>query len=95
MHRNKERKGCWQVMCWELEFRVLLEEEGLSYSLLRMPNNCLSLFSVERGDVSAVKDLIHKTLYFPETQQQSSPSQCQDPAGTDSSAHYAAIQDPL
>lgn len=23
---GKERKGCWQVMCWELEFQVLLEE---------------------------------------------------------------------
>ncbi|XP_075019907.1 KICSTOR complex protein ITFG2 isoform X3 [Calonectris borealis] len=57
--------------------------------------NLLQQLGVERGDVSAVKDLIHKTLYFPEKQQQSSPSQCQDPAGTDSSAHYTVIQDPL
>lgn len=93
MYRKKERKGCWQVTCWELEFQVL-EEEGLSYCLLRIPNNCLPLFAVERDDVSAVKDLIHKTLYFPEKEQQSSPSQCQDPDGTDSSAHYTVIQDP-
>lgn len=57
--------------------------------------NLLQQLGVERSDVSAVKDLIHKTLYFPEKQQQSSPSQCQDPAGTDSSAHYTVIQDPL
>ncbi|XP_075618572.1 KICSTOR complex protein ITFG2 isoform X2 [Balearica regulorum gibbericeps] len=55
----------------------------------------LQQLGVERGDVSAVKDLIHKTLYFPEKHQQSSPSQCQDPAGADSSAHYTVIQDPL
>ncbi|NWI34384.1 ITFG2 protein, partial [Sula dactylatra] len=47
----------------------------------------LQQLGVERGDVSAVKDLIHKTLYFPEKQQQSSPLQRQDPAGTDDSAH--------
>lgn len=87
---------CWQVTCWELEFQVLLQEEGLLYCLLRIPNNCLPLFSVERSDVSAVKDLIYKTLYFPEKQQQqSSPLQCQDPAGTDSPAHYTVIQDSL
>ncbi|XP_075365563.1 KICSTOR complex protein ITFG2 isoform X3 [Mycteria americana] len=57
--------------------------------------NLLQQLGVERGDVSAVKDLIHKTLYFPEKRQQSSPSQCQDPAGTDSSASYTVIQDPL
>ena len=95
MYRKKERKGCWQVTCWELEFQVLLEEDRFSYCLLTICNNCLSLFSIERGDVSAVKDLIHKTLYFPEKQQQSSPSQCQDPAGPDSSAHYTVIQDPV
>ncbi|XP_010157864.1 PREDICTED: integrin-alpha FG-GAP repeat-containing protein 2, partial [Eurypyga helias] len=55
----------------------------------------LQQLGVERGDVSAVKDLIHKTLYFPEKQQQSSSSQCDDRAGTDSSAHYTVIQDPL
>ncbi|XP_072734638.1 KICSTOR complex protein ITFG2 isoform X3 [Ciconia boyciana] len=57
--------------------------------------NLLQQLGVERGDVSAVKDLIHKTLYFPEKRQQSSPSKCQDPAGTDSSASYTVIQDPL
>ncbi|NXI37850.1 ITFG2 protein, partial [Galbula dea] len=47
----------------------------------------LQQLGVERSDVSAVKDLIHKTLYFPEKQQQSASLQCQDPAGTDSSTH--------
>ncbi|KAM6384878.1 KICSTOR complex protein ITFG2 isoform 4-T15 [Alca torda] len=56
----------------------------------------LKQLGVERSNVSAVKDLIHKTLYFPEKQQQqSSPLQCQDPAGTDSPAHYTVIQDSL
>ncbi|KAM6095702.1 KICSTOR complex protein ITFG2 isoform 2-T2 [Chlamydotis macqueenii] len=53
--------------------------------------NLLHQLGVERDNVSAVKDLIHNTLYFPE----SSPLQCQDPAGTDSSAYYTVIQDPL
>lgn len=57
--------------------------------------NLLQQLGVERSDVSAVKNLIHKTLYFPEKWQQSSPAQCQDPAGTDSSAHCTGIQDPL
>ncbi|XP_074681893.1 KICSTOR complex protein ITFG2 isoform X2 [Strix aluco] len=57
--------------------------------------NLLQQLGVERSDVSAVRDLIHKTLYFPEKEEQSSPWQCQDPAGTDSSAHYTVIQDPL
>ncbi|KAM6137091.1 KICSTOR complex protein ITFG2 isoform 2-T2 [Pterocles gutturalis] len=57
--------------------------------------NLLQQLGVERGNISAVKDLIHKTLYFPEKQQQSSPAQCQDPAGADSSAHCTVIQDPL
>ncbi|NXS58467.1 ITFG2 protein, partial [Brachypteracias leptosomus] len=47
----------------------------------------LQQLGVERDSVSAVKDLIHKTLYFPEKQEQSSPLRCQDPAGTDFSAH--------
>ncbi|NXY46275.1 ITFG2 protein, partial [Ceuthmochares aereus] len=47
----------------------------------------LQQLGVERDDVSAVKDLIHRTLYFPEKWQQSTLSQSQDPAGTDSSAH--------
>ncbi|KFP08073.1 Integrin-alpha FG-GAP repeat-containing protein 2, partial [Calypte anna] len=47
----------------------------------------LQQLGVERSDVSAVKDLIHKTLYFPEEEQQSSSSQDQDPAGTESSDH--------
>ncbi|XP_071618555.1 KICSTOR complex protein ITFG2 [Heliangelus exortis] len=51
----------------------------------------LQQLGVERSDVSAVKDLIHKTLYFPEEEQQSSSSQDQDPAGTESSDHYAVI----
>ncbi|KAK2528089.1 KICSTOR complex protein ITFG2 isoform X1 [Columba livia] len=54
----------------------------------------LQQLSVERDDVSAVKDLIHKTLYFPEKRQQSSPSQCQDHVGTDSSAHCTVIRHP-
>ncbi|KAM9030267.1 KICSTOR complex protein ITFG2 isoform 3-T3 [Ara ararauna] len=55
----------------------------------------LQQLGVERSDVSAVKNLIHKTLYFPEKRQQSSTTQCQDPAGIDSSAHCTVVQDPL
>ncbi|KAM4671043.1 KICSTOR complex protein ITFG2 isoform 7-T7 [Amazona ochrocephala] len=55
----------------------------------------LQQLGVERSDVSAVKNLIHKTLYFPEKWQQSSTTQCQDPAGIDSSAHCTVVQDPL
>ncbi|XP_037243808.1 KICSTOR complex protein ITFG2 isoform X2 [Falco biarmicus] len=55
----------------------------------------LQQLGVERDDVSAVKNLIHKTLYFPEKHQQSIPSQHQDPAGTDSSAHLTVNKDPL
>ncbi|NXN78111.1 ITFG2 protein, partial [Bombycilla garrulus] len=45
----------------------------------------LQQLGIDRSDVSAVRNLIHKTLYFPEKYHLSSPSQ--DPAGTDSSAH--------
>ncbi|NWU05127.1 ITFG2 protein, partial [Cephalopterus ornatus] len=47
----------------------------------------LQQLGVDKNDVSAVRNLIHKTLYFPEKYHLSSPSECQDPAGTDSSAH--------
>lgn len=88
--RKKERKGCWQMISWELEY---FWRKRLSHCLTRMPNSWFSLFSLDRSDVSAVKNLIHKTLYFPEKYHLSSPSQ--DPAGTDSSAHCSGIQDPL
>ncbi|XP_062449452.1 KICSTOR complex protein ITFG2 isoform X3 [Rhea pennata] len=55
----------------------------------------LQQLGVERGDISSVKDLIHKTLYFPEKQQQNSPSQCQDHAGIDSSTSSTIIRCPL
>lgn len=58
-----------------------------------MPNNRFSLFSLDKNDVDAVRNLIHKTLYFPEKYHLSNPSQ--DPAGTDSSTHCSGIQDPL
>ncbi|XP_032534938.1 KICSTOR complex protein ITFG2 isoform X1 [Chiroxiphia lanceolata] len=57
--------------------------------------NLLQQLGVDKNDVSAVRNLIHKTLYFPEKYHLSSPSECQDPAGTDSSAHCTVIQDPL
>ncbi|NWR37819.1 ITFG2 protein, partial [Tachuris rubrigastra] len=47
----------------------------------------LQELGVDKNDVSAVRNLIHKTLYFPEKYHLSSPSQSQDPAGADSSAH--------
>lgn len=86
---QKERKGCWQMISWELEYFLM----RLSHCLMRMPNSWFSLFSVDRSDVSAVKNLIHKTLYYPEKYHLSSPSE--DSAGTDSSAHCSGIQDPL
>ncbi|XP_025935743.1 peptidyl-prolyl cis-trans isomerase FKBP4 isoform X4 [Apteryx rowi] len=55
----------------------------------------LKQLGVERGDVSSVKDLIHKTLYLPEKQQRNSPSQCQDHAGIDSSTYHTIIHCPL
>ncbi|NWT73347.1 ITFG2 protein, partial [Prunella himalayana] len=45
----------------------------------------LEQLDIDKNDVDAVRNLIHKTLYFPEKYHLSSPSQ--DPAGTDSSAH--------
>uniref|UniRef100_A0A803VIT0 Integrin alpha FG-GAP repeat containing 2 n=1 Tax=Ficedula albicollis TaxID=59894 RepID=A0A803VIT0_FICAL len=53
----------------------------------------LQELGIDRSDVSAVKNLIHKTLYFPEKYHLSSPSQ--DPAGADSSSHCSGIQDPI
>ncbi|CAN8195424.1 unnamed protein product [Coccothraustes coccothraustes] len=53
----------------------------------------LQQLDVDKNDVDAVRNLIHKTLYFPEKYHLSSPSQ--DPAETDSSAHCSGIQDPL
>ncbi|NWS15959.1 ITFG2 protein, partial [Pachyramphus minor] len=47
----------------------------------------LQQLGVDKNDVSAVRNLIHKTLYFPEKYHLSSPSECQDPSGTDSSPH--------
>ncbi|NWT03304.1 ITFG2 protein, partial [Mionectes macconnelli] len=47
----------------------------------------LEQLGVDKNDVSAVRNLIHKTLYFPEKYHLSSPEQSQDPAGADSSAH--------
>ncbi|KAM6309716.1 KICSTOR complex protein ITFG2 isoform 2-T2 [Podargus strigoides] len=82
---------------WDVQLERM-ESTNLLKILDRDPEfgNLLQQLGVERSDVSAVKDLIHKTLYFPEQQQQqSSPSQCQDPSGADSSAHYTVIQDLL
>ncbi|XP_042722362.1 KICSTOR complex protein ITFG2 [Lagopus leucura] len=57
-------------------------------------DSLLQELGVEKSDVSAVQDLIYKTLYFPEKQQPNSSLQCQNP-GTDSSAHHTVIQNPL
>ncbi|OXB72239.1 UNVERIFIED_CONTAM: hypothetical protein H355_013418 [Colinus virginianus] len=51
----------------------------------------LQELGIEKGDVSAIQDLIYKTLYFPEKLQPNSPLQCQDPAGTDSFVHHTVI----
>ncbi|XP_040517409.1 KICSTOR complex protein ITFG2 isoform X2 [Gallus gallus] len=55
----------------------------------------LQELGVEKSDVSSIQDLIYKTLYFPEKLQPNSPLQCQNPAGTNSSAHHTVIQNPL
>ncbi|XP_019371582.1 PREDICTED: integrin-alpha FG-GAP repeat-containing protein 2 isoform X1 [Gavialis gangeticus] len=53
----------------------------------------LKKLGVESDDASAVKDLIHKTLYFPEKHLQNSPSQHRGPAGADSSNNHTVAQD--
>ncbi|XP_040517298.1 KICSTOR complex protein ITFG2 isoform X7 [Gallus gallus] len=55
----------------------------------------LQELGVEKSDASSIQDLIYKTLYFPEKLQPNSPLQCQNPAGTNSSAHHTVIQNPL
>ncbi|XP_015727318.1 KICSTOR complex protein ITFG2 [Coturnix japonica] len=58
-------------------------------------DSLLQELGVEKSDVPAVQDLIYKTLYFPEKLQPNSALQCQNPAGTDSSAHHTVIHKPL
>lgn len=88
--RTERKRMRWQMMCWKPEYFL---RKRLSHCLVRMPNNRFSLFSLDKNDVDAVRNLIHKTLYFPEKYHLSNPSQ--DPAGTDSSTHCSGIQDPL
>ncbi|NXV72130.1 ITFG2 protein, partial [Atlantisia rogersi] len=72
---------------WDVQLERM-ESTNLLKILDRNPEfgYLLQQLGVERDDVSAVRELIHKTLYFPESYQQSSPSECQDPAGAEASA---------
>uniref|UniRef100_A0A452J460 Uncharacterized protein n=1 Tax=Gopherus agassizii TaxID=38772 RepID=A0A452J460_9SAUR len=79
----------WDVQLERMESTNLLKilETNPEY------RDLLQQLGVDGDDVSAVKDLIHKTLYFPEKQPQNSPCQHRGPAGADSSCHPTVAQD--
>ncbi|XP_034641283.1 KICSTOR complex protein ITFG2 isoform X5 [Trachemys scripta elegans] len=79
----------WDVQLERMESTNLLKilETNPEY------RDLLQQLGVDGDDVSAIKDLIHKTLYFPEKQPQNSPCQHRGPAGADSSSHPTVAQD--